>query len=128
MSDDGIMKIENPKHKEHFAHIREVEKHVRVRLQDTILADSESPLALTENGKFLYDTVYYIPKEDVRVRMVKNKDKNTQCPIKGEASYWHWDEIENIAWSYDDPLEQSSILKDYVGFDLRKVDLLILAQ
>lgn len=124
--EDDIIEIKNPENEDHYAHMRETDKHVQVKHKNTILADTESPLVLTENGKFLYDSVYYIPKEDVRIRMEVNEDKKTQCPIKGEASYWHWDELKNVAWSYDDPLDQAKILQDYLAFDLKKVDLLLL--
>jgi uncharacterized protein (DUF427 family) len=124
---EGIMKLSNPKNEDHFAHLRKADKHVMFKHKDTILANTHKPVILTESGKFLYDSVYYVHKEDVHVRMVSNREKTTYCPIKGEASYWHWDELEDVAWSYELPLEQAKMLKNYIAFDLEKVDLFLLS-
>lgn len=47
----------------------------------------------------------------------------THCPIKGEASYWALtgagEAIPRAAWSYESPLEYSSMIAGHMGFDHR---------
>ena len=53
--------------------------------------------------------------------MVKNKGFKTHCPIKGDASYYSLKTdkglIENIAWSYEDPVSHVKAVKDHLAFD-----------
>lgn len=115
--------------KDHFAEIEAAKAPITVsiREQDTRIASSKNALTLTEyyKGKIL-PPVFYIPRADIDFsKLVKNDGHSTHCPIKGEASYYSLQTedglIENIAWSYEDPLEHVAEIKDHLAFDRKQV-------
>ena len=122
------LQLVNPKDKEHFAQVRTTKQHIQVHYNGECIADTNRPLILTEKGRSLYDSVYYIPIDDLKLDLQKLPYKQTHCPIKGDASYLLSPEGEELAWTYDQPKHEATILKGYLGFDLNKVDLHLLAQ
>jgi len=66
--------------------------------------------------------VAYIPSEYVDMaRLVKSVTK-TICPFKGEASYFSLKGedgkilVEDIAWSYETPIEEAKALEGHLAF------------
>ena len=113
----------------HYAEISPAKGTVSAiaRADGTLLTKTTRALKLSEfNRGRAYPAVYYIPRHDVeRSRLVKNEGHATRCPIKGEASYYSLKTedgvVENIAWSYEDPLDHVRSIKDYLGFDRKLV-------
>ena len=69
-----------------------------------------------------------IPRQDIDFsRLLKNRGHSTHCPIKGEASYYSLktDEglVENIAWSYQAPLDHAALIKGFLAFDAKAVKI-----
>ncbi len=99
-------------------------RRVRVTLCGQIIADSERTLRVVETK---HDPVIYVPREDVRMDLLERTDAETFCPFKGEASYWTvraGDRVEeNAVWSYEDPFDQVTGLKDYVSFYTDRLSL-----
>lgn len=117
----------------HYAEIKRVEGPFEVQIQGTTLARAEYAMELQEyHPSYEFAPVYYLPQASVDFSKLESNENHTTCPIKGNASYWNLlssaspvGEVENIAWSYPDPLESASDLKDTVAFDLsKKVSLL----
>src|SRR3954452_24367273 len=61
-------------------------KHVTVRVNGEVVADTDNALTLQEST---YPAVQYIPLSDVVADRLKRSDTETYCPYKGEASYYH---------------------------------------
>jgi uncharacterized protein (DUF427 family) len=115
--------------KNHYAEITPAKGTLSAaaRAGGSLLAKTTQALKLTEFhfGK-VFPLVFYIPREDIDFsRLVKNQDHSTHCPIKGDASYYSLktDEglVENIAWSYEDPLDHVADIKNHLAFDGRLV-------
>ena len=58
---------------------------VRVFFGGETVADSKRVMLLRENRVL---PVYYFPREDVRMDLMEPTDNHTNCPYKGDASYW----------------------------------------
>lgn len=112
--------VHAPGNTAHFMHVRPVAARVRVRKGDRILADSTSALRIMETGHGPYDPMVYIPEADVSDALAAVEGKSTHCPLKGDASYFTLDGDE-IAWTYDRPLEASHMLKGHIAFYPGKV-------
>jgi uncharacterized protein (DUF427 family) len=80
----------------------------------------------------LYETTlptrYYLPREDVFITLTPSPTR-TLCPYKGKASYWSFTldghTVEDLVWSYEDPLEDAAGLKGYLAFYDDKVEVLL---
>ena len=106
--------------KKHFFELGKPEQEVTILYKDIELAKTKNALLLKEIGKTIYDPVYYIPREDVKFELFTTSNNSTHCPIKGDASYFNFEDgsedVENIAWSYEDPLPRSKQIKGYMAF------------
>lgn len=97
--------------------------HVVIRHGGVVLADSKRPVLLKE-GKL--PTRYYIPDEDIRIEL-QPTDTSTNCPFKGDASYWSVDVngelLTDIAWTYKQPIPSVEQIAGLVCFYNEKVDI-----
>ncbi|HVA74796.1 MAG TPA: DUF427 domain-containing protein [Acidimicrobiales bacterium] len=57
----------------------------RVRLGDTVVAESKRALRVIETD---HVERLYFPEHDVRLELLEPNDHHTVCPFKGRASYW----------------------------------------
>lgn len=112
--------VRNPDNEAHFMHVKPIRQRVKVRRGGKILAESAAALRIMETGREPYDPVVYIPRADIADALQPVSGKSTHCPLKGDASYFSLDG-EEIAWTYDRPLEGSKLIKDYVAFYSNKV-------
>src|ERR1039457_1608301 len=79
--------------------------HVEVRLDGELLASTDHPVLLDETG---LPTRYYLPRDDVRMDLLRPTTFHTTCPWKGEASYWSADidgkTHDGVVWAYETPI------------------------
>jgi uncharacterized protein (DUF427 family) len=98
-------------------------KRVRVIFNAKTVVDLLGALLLLETGKF---PIYYFPREDVRMDLLRETGHRTECPYKGEASHWNLRvgdrTAENAAWTYERPLPAAGRIKDFIAFEWKKVD------
>ncbi|MEZ5715086.1 MAG: DUF427 domain-containing protein [Paracoccaceae bacterium] len=88
-----------------------------VRAGGAVLGETRAALELVEGD---YPAVIYFPRGDIAMAFLDASDHRTTCPWKGEASYFSIvtksKTIENAAWSYEDPLDAVSRIKDHLAF------------
>ena len=107
--------IYNPGNAAHFARIKPVGRRVRVSRHGEVIANSTRGLRVQGTGRDVYDPVIYLPRADVEDMLTPVEDKSTHCPLKGDASYFTH-EGDEIAWTYDRPLDGAGALADHVAF------------
>jgi uncharacterized protein (DUF427 family) len=99
---------------------------VRVDIDGVTVAESDQPRILFETR---LPPRYYLPLTSVRMDLLRPSDHHTQCPYKGNASYWSVEVNgtlhENIAWTYPAPLAESLKIAGLVAFYNDRVDLSI---
>jgi uncharacterized protein (DUF427 family) len=101
----------------HRVDIRRSSRHVQVFAGDELVAESRSPLVLSETA---LPNRYYLSPADARVALEPTTTR-TGCPYKGEASYWtvklpDGSELTDAAWGYPKPLPESSAFTGRVAF------------
>ena len=73
---------------------------VQAEIGGVVLADSARTVVLRETR---LPPVFYFPREDVRMDLLRPSAHRSYCPIRGNASYWSAEldgrREENIAWS-----------------------------
>ena len=90
-----------------------------MRINGETVADSKRALALTEGSLPMR---WYIPREDISAEL-EPSERRTTCPFKGEATHFSVGGEEAVAWSYEEPIEQVSEIRDLVAFYDERVDL-----
>ena len=98
-------------------------RSVRVVHKGVTLADTSRPVLLFETG---HRTRYYIPTEDVAMEHLVLSSSETACPYKGTANYRSVkigeEVIEDLVWSYADPLPECGAIKGLLCFYDEKID------
>lgn len=99
-------------------------RQVRVAIAGETVADTRRPHLLFETS---LPTRYYIPREDVRLALLEPTSLTTRCPYKGIAAYWSariGDRVmDNVAWSYADPIPECPKIKGLLCFFNERVDI-----
>jgi uncharacterized protein (DUF427 family) len=99
-------------------------RRVRVMIGDHVIADTRRAVTLREAG---YPAVQYFPREDVEMGFAGKTPHATECPYKGQASYYTFDIdgriLEDVAWSYEAPFPAMSDIKGHVAFYPDRVEL-----
>jgi uncharacterized protein (DUF427 family) len=100
--------------------VRPAGVRVQVKANGEVIADTREAILLEETN---HEPVYYIPRKDVRMERLERSQHRTYCPYKGEAAYFSLvGGAQNAAWSYEDPYDEVSPIKDRLAFYAHKVD------
>lgn len=96
---------------------------VRVRSGGETVCDTRRALRLLEGG---HRAVLYVPREDVAMNLLRRNDHTSQCPHKGQATYFSITAggrtVQNAAWSYELPFAVAAAIAGYLAFDPAHVD------
>lgn len=97
----------------HRVDIRPTSRHITVTAPDgTVLADTTAALLVAETG---LPPRFYLPREDVLVPLTQT-ETSTVCAYKGAATYWSGAGVEDVAWSYETPLDGAQRLAGHLSF------------
>jgi uncharacterized protein (DUF427 family) len=96
---------------------------VVVRAGGEVIADSTSVLTVREAD---YPPVHYLPREDVRMSVLRRTSHESYCPFKGDASYFDIPSLGerglHAVWTYEAPYAAVDEIKDYLAFYANRVD------
>lgn len=95
---------------------------VQVTFNGELIADSEDAISMEESG---YPPVFYLPRKDVKMGRLIRTTHRTHCPFKGDASYFTLSNgrtSENAVWSYEQPFDEVSAIKERLAFYPDRVD------
>ena len=96
------------------------EGHVRVQLGGEVLAESDRAVELREQG---LPPRIYVPREDVNMDLLTPSNTTSHCPFKGDATYFNGPGVQDVAWTYDEPIEGRDDITGHLSFFDAKVDL-----
>jgi len=107
--------------KAHFAKTTASDRTYQVFFDQELILESNHAIELDEHydGRD-FDTVIYFPESDIAALQSFKTGRTTHCPIKGDASYWCYRDVENGIWSYQTPLPQVGRIKNHYAFDKSK--------
>ena len=95
---------------------------VRVLFEGHEVADSARTLILHEPAR---DPVYYFPREDVQMSVLKRNDHGSTNE-KGRVSWYTIMRdrkiVEDVAWSYENAVGETQLIEGYVAFMPEHVD------
>lgn len=99
--------------------------NVKAIVNGTVLASTNSPILLKEEGGLGYDPVFYFPIDDVNENFLLLSNTRSNCYLKGEARYWSIRlgqlHLSDVAWEYVHPIPSLDIIKRHIAFYTNKV-------
>lgn len=98
----------------HRIDIRQTSRHLVVRHQDRIVADTRRPMVLYESG---FAPRWYVPRSDVDESALTPVERQTFCPYKGLCSYYSIGDAHLAGWSYPDAYFEVRRISDLVSFE-----------
>ena len=117
----------NQTEQRHYAVIDAYARRVTLKQNNETIVESSNALILKEVGKSVYNPVLYFPKEDVKVELEQDKERESFCPIKGEATYWKLkgsSPDEYFAWSYEEALARTKKINGFIAFNTLEMTMI----
>ena len=97
-------------------------RRLRVDAAGLTLVDTDDTLAVYETA---LEPRLYVDRRHVRTDVLERSETTTYCPYKGKTTYWHarvGDHLlEDVAWTYDEPLPESARLGGLLSFEEARV-------
>jgi uncharacterized protein (DUF427 family) len=108
----------HPRNPYHRVDCVRTSRRLRVEVAGTVLVDTADTIGVYETA---LEPRLYVRPASVRRDLLIASSTTTYCPYKGQAWYWSAvvDDVvvEDVAWSYDDPLPESLPLRRLLCFD-----------
>ena len=109
------------KYPEHRIETKPAKERVRVTFNGEVIADTRDAIRMEEGD---YPAVFYFPRKDVKMERLTRSSHRTHCPFKGDAAYFSLvNGPENAVWSYEQPYDEMSAIKERLAFYPDKVDI-----
>jgi uncharacterized protein (DUF427 family) len=103
--------------------VEPVTERIRVVVDGVAIADTRRAVRVLETAGA---PVYYMPREDVRMELLRPSTTSSVCEWKGPASYWSYEgpgrHVADVAWSYDRPNAGYESLTGRLAFYAGRVD------
>lgn len=108
----------HPRNPYHRVDCVRTSRRLHVQVADVTLVDTTETIGVYETA---LEPRLYVARDDVRTDLLVASTSTTYCPYKGTASYWTAVVgdvvVEDVAWSYEDPLPESLPLQGLLSFD-----------
>ncbi len=125
--EEGRPLVHYPPNPYHRVDCRPTNRGLRVTVAGIPLVDTAETVILFETA--LRPRLYVHPSL-VRTALLRRSDTSSYCNYKGYATYWNvavgdaaGTVIDDVAWSYEDPLPESLPIAGMLSFDETKVDV-----
>ena len=120
--EEDELNLGHPRDPFHRIDIVHSSRHVRVERDGEVLADSSAACLLFESP---LPVRYYLPREDVRMGLLRPSEKRSFCAYKGEASYFSVTGVKDVAWSYLEPLREAAEVTGRIAFLNEETDIAV---
>ncbi|CAN5694365.1 DUF427 domain-containing protein [soil metagenome] len=123
--EEGRRLVHYPPNPYHRVDCRPTHRRLRVSIDGTVLVDTHDTVVVFETA--LVPRLYVDPAQ-VRTDLLTASPTTSYCNYKGVATYWsaHVGDrtVEDIAWSYREPLPESSPIAGFLSFDPGQAEVL----
>lgn len=115
--------IHSPSEPRHWMSVVVNQKPHEACIEGTTVASAKQVWIMHEVAHIVIAPVTYFHPDDLDMSYFVESKTTSHCPLKGNASYFHavfGDKvIHDVAWTYADPIEEASVIKDLVAFNER---------
>jgi uncharacterized protein (DUF427 family) len=106
----------------HRIDIRRTSRHLVVKLDNRVIADTTRPVVLFESG---FAPRWYVPREDIDETALTPTQGQTFCPYKGLANYYDIGSRKKAAWSYLQAWPEVARVANLVSFEPDEIDVFL---
>jgi uncharacterized protein (DUF427 family) len=122
--EEGRHLVHYPPNPYHRVDCRPTRRRLRVEVAGTCLVDTDETIILFETS---LEPRLYVERSRVRTDLLRRSPTSSYCNYKGHATYWSVEigstVVEDVGWSYDDPLPESQPIAGCISFYAAKVAL-----
>jgi len=122
--EEGRKLVSYPPNPYHRVDCRPTKRRLHVEVAGTTLVDTDNTIILFETS--LAPKLYVSP-DLVRTDLLRPSAKVTYCNYKGQSTYWSAvfgdTVVEDVAWTYEDPLPESLPIKGYLSFEAGRAEI-----
>lgn len=123
--EEGRRLVHYPPNPYHRVDCRPTTRGLRAAVGSTAIVDTVDTVIVFETS---VQPRLYVAPELVATDLLRRTETITYCNYKGFATYWAaviGDEvIEDVAWTYEDPVPESLPIRGYFSFDPDRVDVI----
>ncbi len=123
--EEGRKLVHYPPNPYHRVDCRPTRRRLRVTVAGITLVDTTDTVAVFETA---LEPRLYVDPSLVRTDVLRRSDTTSYCNYKGDATYWSTvigdTAVEDVAWSYEDPLPETLPIKGYLSFDAARAEVL----
>jgi uncharacterized protein (DUF427 family) len=122
--EEGRKLVFYPPNPYHRIDCRPTKRKLRVEVGGVVLVDTDDTTIVFETS---LAPVLYVNPALVRTGVLRRTDTTSYCNYKGNATYWSaviGDTVfDDVAWTYEDPLPESALIKGFLCFDSARADV-----
>ena len=122
--EEGRTLVHYPPNPYHRVDCRPTARRLRVVVDGTTLVDTDDTVIVFETA---LEPRLYVSPSHVRTDLLRRTDTSSYCNYKGVATYWAAavgdTVVDDVAWSYDDPLPETLPIKGFLSFDGERADV-----
>jgi len=116
--EEGRRLVHYPPNPYHRVDCRPTQRRLRVTVGGMTIVDTDDTVILFETS---LEPKLYVDPAHVRTDLLRRTATSTWCNYRGAASYWAAvvgdTEVADVAWSYEDPLPESTPIAGFLSFD-----------
>ena len=122
--EEGRRLVHYPPNPYHRVDCRPTNRRLHVVVAGMTVVDATDTMIVFETA---LAPLLYVEPSAVRTDLLRRSETSTYCNYKGYATYWSAEiggsVVEDVAWSYDDPLPEPLPIKGYFSFDPPRADV-----
>ncbi len=122
--EEGRRLVHYPPNPYHRVDCRPTHRRLRVDVGGATLVDTADTTIVFETA---LEPVLYVHPSHVRTDLLQRSETSSYCNYKGYATYWSavigGSVVDDVAWSYHDPMPETWPIKGYFGFDATRADV-----
>ncbi len=122
--EEGRTLVHYPPNPYHRVDCRPTNRRLQVDVTGTTLVNTSDTTIVFETA---LDPVLYVDPSHVRTDLLQRSQTSSYCNYKGYATYWSFANgdsvVDDVAWSYDHPMPETSPIRGYFSFDAARADV-----
>ncbi len=122
--EEGRRLVHYPPNPYHRVDCRPTDRGLRVTVGGEVLVDTTDTMIVFETA---LEPRLYVAPSLVRTELLQRSETTSYCNYKGYATYWSAvlgdGVVADVAWSYEEPLPETSPIRGYFSFDADKAEI-----